>query len=190
MIITIGGLAVFIWLGTAFIVVVDMFRKRTAIGCAGILFFPILPFIWVLKWYGGRKRLVGAILYVSAIVAFVLLGFASRLADDNLQPFFRAAEAESGLRCSLTTMSGRRFVVIGVPEADAEIEYSSVDDMVQKYRERFVESLADDYPQSLTEGTKHVIILAIPTPSGFYACYQIESPGRITKQWHDAGEDL
>lgn len=189
-----GTLAILTWIITAFIIVVDMFRKRTVIGFLGLLMFAILPFIWVLKWYSGRRRVVGPVLYLSAIVAIVCFSLGWRSATQDLEPFFLAAAEESGLRCSLRKIgvkSGRkRLVVVSIPTKNVEIEYSNVDDMVKHYRERFVESLTNDYPQALIDGSQAVIIIAIPTPSGFYACYQIESPGRITKAWHASGEDL
>jgi hypothetical protein len=188
------AMASFVWLITTFIVIGDMFRKRTAIGCLGLFLFAILPFIWVLKWYSGRRRVVGPVLYLSAITAIICFCIGWRSATQDLKPFFQAAAEESGLRCSLKAISVKggmkRLVVVCVPVKDVEIEYSNVDDMVKRYRERFVESLTNDYPQALIDGSKAAIIVAIPTPSGFYACYQIESPGHITKAWHDSGEDL
>ncbi|MFC1498889.1 hypothetical protein ACFLS1_10535 [Verrucomicrobiota bacterium] len=190
----IGTLAFLVWIVTAFIVTVDMFRKRTAIGCLGLVLFAVLPFIWVLKWYSGRRSVVCPVLYVSAIVAVVCFSIGWRSAAQDLNPFFHAASEESGLRCSLQSIGFKggmkQVVVVSVPIDDVTIEYANVDDMVQGYRERFVDSLTNDYPQALIDGSKAAIILAIPTPSGFYACYRIESPGKITKAWHDSGEDL
>jgi hypothetical protein len=188
------ALATFIWFITSCIVVADMFRKRIAIGCLGLFMFPILPFIWVLKWYSGRRRVVGLCLYLSAIVAIACFSIEWRSAARDLEPFFLAAAEESGLMCSIKTISYKggmkRFVVVSVPKKRVEIKYADVDEMVQRYRERFVESLTNDYPLTMINDNRAAIIIAIPTPSGFYACYQIESPGRITKAWHDSGADL
>ncbi len=190
----IGTLAMVLWMITAFVVTVDMFRRHTATGCLGLVLFGILPFVWVLKWYSGRRRVVGSILYGSAIVAIACISINWRSTSENLNSFFKPAYEKTGMTFSLDSIGFKgemkRFVVIGVPPDNVKIEYANVDDMVQGYRERFVDSFTNDYPKALLDGKQAALILAIRTPSGFYACYQIEGQGRITKAWHASGEDL
>ena len=43
----------------------------------------------------------------------------------------------------------KRFVVVSVPKEHVEIKYADVDEMVQRYRERYVESLKNDFLSQL-----------------------------------------
>jgi hypothetical protein len=186
-----GILFLFIWLVTSFVIVVDMFKKHTAIGCLGLVLLPIVPFVWVFKGYSGNKRKAGAILYGSAIVASSLIGYQWVSASKALEPFIESSQTE-GIELSLTqigTTNGKKYYTVSstgiyTPTRD----YASVEEMLKIIMEERVDKISKFYPTNLEKGT--IIRVAIPTQSGFIAVFEITGPNKIEKSYVSSYDDL
>ena len=186
-----GILFTFVWLITCFVVVIDMFKKHTAIGCLGLLLLPILPFIWVFKGYSGNKKVAASILYGSAIISFSIIGYQWHSASQTIQPFLEASSS-SGIEFTLKqigTSNGKKYVtVISSVVYQPTNTYASVEEMLEVIQKEKIESLAQFYPDSLEQGS--IIKIAIPTESGFIAVYEIDEPGNVSKSYTTTYDDL
>ena len=184
-----------VWIVTAFIVAGDMFKKNTAIGCLGLLLLPLLPFIWVLKWYSGNRKLMIPLLYGSFLVFVLMFAIGWTNASAEVQPFIDAAKQKVAIECSLKSIQfkegeHRVVLVAQVPDHFSPDEYSSVEDMMMLYKEKYIDPIAGSYPETYKQTDQKVIIVAIPTPSGFTACYRIVSPGEMKEMWTATGDDI
>ncbi len=121
-----------IWFVTSFVVVADMFRRHTALGCLGLILLPVIPFAWVIKGYSGSKRKVGALLYGSAVVAIALFAYEWRSASKHLEPFAEASSAE-GVELSLKSIrthnGATSYTVVSRTAYEPGEPYASVDEM-------------------------------------------------------------
>ncbi len=186
-----GILSFLVCLVTSFLIVVDMFKKNTAIGCLGLIFLPIMPFIWIFKGYSGNKKKAGIILFASAIIAFGLIGFEWYTAKSELKPFIEQSSVD-GINFSLKSISssgsGKTYTLISDGVYEPQEEYNSVDKMLEIIYKEKISNLTKYFPSELSEGT--VIAIAIPTKSGFVAVYEISGPNQLKKSYVSSYDDL
>ncbi len=174
MLFVIGILLFFVWLITAFVVTVDMFKRHTALGCVGLLTLPILPFYWVVRGYSGNRRIAGTILYASAVLASLLIGGQWYSASTQLSPFFDVSK-EKGVPMRLNqigTARGKKYyTVVSRVVYEPNGSYASVEEMLSVIESELIEALIPHVPEDLKEGV--LLRIAIPTPSGFVAVYEV-----------------
>lgn len=181
-----------VWFGLAMIVVADMFRKNAALGFLGLVLLPIVPFIWVLKWYGGRRWRVGSALYLSAAVAFAAMTMGWDDAADSVQPFVRAAKQEVALDCQFNatgTGGGHTYHrLLCSSDKVKQIQFSSSDDMAQQYNAQLVAPLVAIYRRTLTSTDAPHLIVGILSPAGLVSCHRLDASG-VLKVWVTGTED-
>ncbi len=189
-----GLVCLCVFLPTGFIVVIDMFRKKMALGCLGLILFPIMPFIWVVKWYSGKRKIVAPVLYISAILGISLLTIQWQKASGDLEVFIEEAEKRVGLKCIFNGIKVEEeallYTLIGIPTKKHEIIYTDVNDMVDQYQKHYIDPMLSDFSELYPEQNEENIAIGIPTPSGFYACYKITHPGTVVKRWHGSEDSL
>jgi hypothetical protein len=191
----IGTVSGLVWLITAFIIVGDMFKKNTAIGCLGLFLLPIFPFIWVLKWYSGKRKIMIPLLYGSFLIFILTFVTGWNNTSAELQPFIASAKRVTSIECSLNSIQfqngeSRIVLMAQVPKHFTIKDYDNIEEMVQLYKGKYIDPIAGAYPEIYKQTNQKVIIIAIPTPSGFTACYRIVSPGTVEKAWASTGDDI
>ncbi len=187
---TTGIFSFFAWMIVSFIIVIDIFKKKTALGCLGLILLPIIPLIWVFKGYSGNKKIMGSLLYGSALFAITGIGVTWASASADLKTFIESAKKE-GLELHLTSINSRggemSYVVayrgIYVPEE----AFASVDEMLALIQKEKANTLAAHYPEALTD---EIVVLAIPTESGFIAMYEIDAINSIRKSYISGLDDF
>jgi len=188
----IAGGAGLLWLGLALVVVADMFRKNAALGFLGLVLLPIVPFIWVLKGYSGRRWRVAPALYLSAALSWVALTLGWSSAADALAPFLLAAQTQAGLQCELTaTGSGgghSYYRVLCSSDKVAQIRFVSSDDMAQQYNTQLVVPLVAIYRNTLPGPDAPHLIVGIASPAGMVSCHRLDATG-VQKVWVTGTDD-
>jgi hypothetical protein len=180
-------LLILLGLGTFFIVIGDMFRKKIWLGILGLLFFP-LTFVYAFTSYSGRRLLVGSTLWLSFCLPYLNTMYQINIAENELKPFIIELEKTGGMSCSIggsmhTTGNTNTFDVYCNVRDSENIQYSSVNDLVKQYKYRILEPVIMKYK----EKNHHINIgftLGILSPSKIYACYKIEPPGEISDSWN------
>lgn len=186
--------AVLVWGITSFIIIGDMFRQKTGMGCLGLILFPIIPFIWVLTRYSGNKKLVAPILIISAVVAFGGGFYQWSKSSSELAPFFEIAKKTKGLDCSLQSIGNTngksRYTVSCFEISPLPETYKDVSGMALMYEKEISVPLASEYSKSVSDKVRHNLILAIYTPSGFAVCSEISPNGIVQSTWYGGTNDL
>ena len=184
---------VLIWGILSFKIIVDMLRQNTAIGCFGIILFPILPFIWVLTRYKGNRKVVAPALFLSALIAFGGIYLQFQRTKIVLANFIAAAE-ENGLDCELKKFgnsNGSSYYKIACFETNPLPQnYANVEGLVKIYKKEFADPLAPQYVKKVREEDRHNLILAIYTPSGFAVCNKINPDGILIDSWYSGTGEL
>jgi hypothetical protein len=184
---------VLVWGALSFIVIVDMLRQNTAIGCLGIILFPLLPFICVLTRYKGNRKIVAPALFLSALIAFGGAYFQFQRSKTAIAEFIASTEV-NGLNCKLKNYGSSNgasyYKIICFEKNPIPQNYANVEGLVKLYKEEFVDSLAPQYLIAVREQDRHDLILAIYTPSGFAVCNKINPDGIIIQSWYSGTEEL
>ncbi len=181
-----------LWLGIAMVVVADMFRKNAALGFLGIFLLPLVPFIWVIKWYSGKRLLVGSALYLSAAVSWIALSLAWDVAAEDLEPFIRLTKLEASLDCHMTaTGSGgghTYYQLLCTSNKIKEIRFSSSEDMIKQYSDQLVAPLTAIYGRTMTGANPPHLVVGIVSPVGLVTCHRLSASG-VLKAWVTGTEE-
>ena len=130
------------------------------------------------------------LLYGSAVCAITGIGITWSGASGDLEPFIESAEKE-GIELYLTGINSRGgemlYVVAYRGIYTPEEEFASVDEMLALIQREKVNALAAYYPEALTD---EIIVLAIPTESGFIDTYEIDAINSIRKSYVSSSDDF
>lgn len=159
-----------------------------------MLLFPIAPFVWVIKFYSGNRKLMALLLFGTAIMSIFIITHLWWSAKIELQSLIKATQDTVGLRCSLKSIStnseGKQYVLVCTPTKKVDLKYSDVKDMVDRYQEHYIDPIIPLLEDVFPERDNTLVIFAIATPSGFYACYKTKYPGKLVEKWHGSEDTL
>lgn len=180
----IGTIAFFAWGITSFVILIDIFKKTTALGCLGLILFPILPLIWVFTGYSGRKWIAAPILYGSLVTFSTIAVIEWFEAEERLEGFI-ASEPAQRLELKLTGVgihnNQLRYTLRSGIIYTPETAYTSVETLLVAVEEEIIYDLAQLYPDTLKPDT--ILSLEIKTSGDFIVVYEISGPGVVSESY-------
>lgn len=185
MIATIELICVFLILILWITIVVDMFKRKVFWGFCGLLAF--LPsYYHVVKYYSGNRKIM-APLYISASL-FVVIStlYAEHVGKEQMKPFFIAVSKNLKTECEFTgsveqTPKRNIYFVWCAPYQVEKVTYQGVDDMVEKYKTKFIEPMIPYYTSNIHD-PHFAIKFGIKSPHNMVGCYELTQEG-IIKSW-------
>lgn len=179
----------FIAIGTYFIVVVDMFKKKVSKGLCGLFFFP-LTYCHSIKDYSGKhKKLVATSLWTSSLIVLVIRVITIYQANEDLKPFNSVLSAQLSMNCQIRDEMSfekgiRKYLIVCDPSTVDNSVYKDVNDMVHDYQIKYINRILPAYKDTTHLSRDRAVRIGILSPFNRYVCFEIDSTGSVVNSWN------
>jgi len=190
----VGVICILTWLVCTLIIFVNVTKKSTPLGCLTLLMLPIMPFILVWTTYTGNKKVMGPLLYLTAIIGFSYAAITLSQAREDLEPFLKSVSQELDLKCHLSSVgskNGLREYTLGCVYGGADkIEFKNIEELVEIHRSTLAIEAVKYYPKIIKANEDSSIVLGVRNKGGITTCFRLRPSGDVSESWYSGAEEL
>lgn len=179
----------FLWIK----IVIDIFKKNVPLGFVGLFFFPY-TFYYVIRFYSGNRKIVGGLLYASALFLFGGSWLQTNVASKELLPFLEKIKLVHGYDCIYTkgwimSKGFTKYKIFCKSEKMNSIKYTSVEEMLNNFENQLIKPIIPVYQETFGQIKDKGTIIYFVTEGKMAACFTIKNPDQIVEKWYTGLED-